>query len=179
MKITLVRPRSVGKSTIGKLLSKKLKYTEGDKLMHKKLKKHGGLDKVIKSRKSNLIAKNAIPLIKKALKNKSLILDLAGGAISSRKHKKISKQIINLIKKESILIGLLPSKNNRESIKLLFNREKKRKHFLKINKKELQKEVKKDYLKLKPKIKKYSNIIVYTKNKKPIQIINEINKRLK
>ena len=43
MNITIVGPRSVGKSTISKMLSVKLgyKYLESDDLMHKEMKKHG------------------------------------------------------------------------------------------------------------------------------------------
>lgn len=159
MKLTLIGPRSVGKSTIGKLLTKKIrvKYLEGDKLMHKELKKYGGLDKTIKSGKIYLIAQKSIPLIKKSLKNKKIILDLAGGAISSKKYKKISKEIIKIIKKHSLVIGLLPSKNDTESINFLFKKEVKRKHFLKTNKSILKNEVQKDYLKLKSKLK---NIVI-------------------
>ena len=181
MRITITGPRSVGKSTIGKFLGKKLKikYFESDKLMHNKLKKYGGLDKTIKSRKIYLIFKNSIPLIKKVLSEKKFVFDLAGGAISTEKNKELTRKIIKLIKKESLIIGLLPSKNDLESIKFLFKREIKRKHFKETDKKELRKEVKKDFLKVKSKIKKHTNIIIYTKDKTPSQIINVIIKQLK
>lgn len=180
MKITLIGPRSVGKSTVGKALSKRIKirYIEGDKRMHKELKKHGGLDKVIKSGKTHLIEQKAVPLIVKILQNKKIILDLAGGAISSKKHKKVSERIIKIITEKSCVIGLLPFKNNKESIEFLFNRERKRKHFKKEDKRSLKNQVKKDYLKLKPKLMKHSNIIIYTKDKAPSQIVNEIIKKV-
>ena len=180
MKLTLVGPRSVGKSTVGKVLSKILgiKYFEGDKLMHNALKKYGGLDKVIKSRKTHLIAERAFSLIKSILNNKKTILDLAGGAISSRKHKKISEQILKLIKRESKVIGLLPTKKMKESIEFLFKREAKRKHFKKTNKLDLKKEVRENYLKLKNKLKEHSDIVVYVNGKTPLQIAKEIIKRL-
>ena len=181
MKITLVGPRSVGKSTISKLLGKKIKviHIESDKIMNNKLKKYGGLDKVIKTRKSHLIAKESIPLTKEILKNKKFIFDLAGGAISSKKHKKVSQMITKLISKNSIVIGLFPSKSDKESIEFLFNREVKRKHFRKTNKSELKKEVKINYLKLKQKLKKHANIIIYVKDKTSSKIVNEIMERIK
>jgi adenylate kinase family enzyme len=51
--ITITGPRSVGKSTISKLLSKKLKlkYISSDELGEKLSKNFGGLDKAIKSGK--------------------------------------------------------------------------------------------------------------------------------
>ena len=46
-KITLTGPRSVGKTTISKLLAKRLnlKYISSDELGEKITKKHGGLKK--------------------------------------------------------------------------------------------------------------------------------------
>lgn len=51
MKITITGPRSVGKSTIGRLVARKLKmkYISSDEIGDKALKKEGGLDKAIKS----------------------------------------------------------------------------------------------------------------------------------
>ena len=51
MIITITGPRSVGKSTISKIVAKKLnmRYVSSDKIGEKAIKKEGGLDKAIKS----------------------------------------------------------------------------------------------------------------------------------
>ena len=82
MRITIVGPRSVGKSTISKLLANKLKYShiEADKLMDKEMRKYGGLDKSIKNRKTDLIIKKSTKIVKGALEKDNCVFDLAGGA---------------------------------------------------------------------------------------------------
>lgn len=176
MKITLTGPRSVGKSTIGKILAKKLnlKYISADDLMENAMKPYGGLDKAMKCGNIDKIMNRAIPQVKSVMSKDNFIYDLAGGAISSRKHKKYVKPIIKLIKKESIIIGLLPSKNDAEAIKLLFNREKIRKHFLGMDKAELKEKVKKDYFKIKKVLPKVAKKVIYINNRPSDCVADEI-----
>jgi len=53
MKITITGPRSVGKTTISKLLADKIKisYYSSDEISEKEFARYGGLDAVIKSGK--------------------------------------------------------------------------------------------------------------------------------
>lgn len=77
-KLTITGPRSVGKTTISKKLSKSLNvpYFSEDYLMNKKLKEHERFDKVIKSNNLNLNFENILPIIKNILKKNHLFLIL-------------------------------------------------------------------------------------------------------
>jgi|TARA_B100000315_G_scaffold255751_1_gene299950 shikimate kinase len=178
MNITIVGPRSVGKSTISKMLSAKLKYKylESDNLMHIEMKEYGGLDKAIKSGKTESIMKKGPAIVEKALVKNKIVFDLAGGAISSRTGTEmgVCQKVIKTISKESYVVGLLPYENDDESIKLLCQREKKREHFSEMDSGELNAKVEKDYLKLKPILKKVSNLVVYVEKKNPESIVDEI-----
>ena len=158
MNVTIVGPRSIGKSTISRILSKKLGYehAESDNLMHNEMIKYGGLDKAIKTGKTELIMKKGPKVADNALRNDKIVFDLAGGAISSRKGTKmgVCQKIIKTISKKSYVVGLLPFENDEKSIKLLFQRERKREHFSGMDLEELNENVRKDYLKLKPILKK-------------------------
>ncbi len=132
MRITVTGPRSVGKSTISRLLAKriKIKYYSSDEIGEKAMKRYGGLDKSIKSGIiDKFIKKSAYGLIRNVYKEDNLVFDLSGGAISSKKHSEASKKVREIAKNNSIIVGLLPYKNDSKSIKFLFSREKRRKHF--------------------------------------------------
>ena len=71
MKITITGPRSVGKTTVSKLLAKnlKLRYYSSDEIGEKALKKEGGLDRAIKSGTiEKFIRKDAYNLIRNVYK---------------------------------------------------------------------------------------------------------------
>lgn len=181
MKITIVGPRSVGKSTVSKLLAKKLnlKYISSDDLVDKAMKKYGGLDKVIKSGQIEKIIEIAVPLHKAVMKKDNFVYDLAGGAISNRKYKKTSNKIKRLTKNNTIIYGLIPYKNKKKSIEFLFNRENKRKHFRNEDNKKLRVDVEKHYLKLNKIIPKFCDFVIYVEDKTPGEIVNEILEELK
>lgn len=181
MRITITGPRSIGKTTISKQLAKKLKfeYISSDELTEKSLKKQGGLDKAIKSNTIEKFIKNeSYNLIRKQYTKNNFIFDLAGGAVSSKKYSKVSKKVREIARKNSIVIGLLPSRNINESVNFLFEREKNRKHFKKTNKKELFNETKKDYRKFPKLFNEFCNFVIYTKDKPPEEIIKEITIKL-
>ena len=180
MKLVITGPRSVGKSTISKILATQLKvnYISSDELsenfLRKKYKK--SLDQAIKSGAiKEFIEKDAYKLIKSALNKKDFVFDLASGAISSKTHEKTCKKIISLVKDYKI-IALLPYKNQTKSINLLFKRELKREHFKDANKVELKNKVSKDYKKLLPILKQLNVKIVYTLDGNPDKIIKKIIK---
>lgn len=182
MIITITGPRSVGKSTISKILAKKLKmkYISADAIGEKALKKHGGLDNAIKTGIiKNFIKKRGYSLLKKEYKKDNFVFDLSAGSISSEDFPKASKELRNLAISKSLVIGLLPFEDKNSSINLLFKRERKRVHFNNLNKKELLSKTRKHYIKLIPLFNTFCDIIIYTENKDPRIISDNIIKLIK
>ncbi len=181
MRITITGPRSGGKSTVARLLAKelKLKYYSSDAIGEKAMKKHGGLDKAIKSGIiGKCIKRSGYGLIREVYKKNNFVFDLSGGSISSRKYSEASEKVRKTAKKKSIIVGLLPFRQINKSVNLLINREKKRKHFRRIEHKEVVLQTMRDYKKYPPILKKLCNFIIYAENKKPKEIADEIMKRL-
>lgn len=177
MEITITGPRSVGKTTISKLVARKLqlKYYSSDEIGEEHLRKYGGLDKAIKSGTIGEFIKNsAYSLIRDIYKKDNFVFDLSGGAVSSRKFAEASRKVRRTARESSIIIGLLPSNKINESTKFLFEREKKRKHFRETDKKELLAETKKDYKKFPKLFKDFCDFIIYVKGKSPEEIADEI-----
>lgn len=177
MKITITGPRSVGKTTISKIVAKKLKLRRysSDEIGEEHLKKHGGLDKAIKSRIADEFIKNsAYNLIREVYKKDNFVFDLSGGAVTSRKFAEVSEKVRKMAKENSIVIGLLPSKNIKESVEFLFEREKNRSHFKEINSEELRRKTEDDYKKFSPLLKKFCDFIIYVKGKSPKGVMREI-----
>lgn len=180
MRITITGPRSVGKSAISKIVAKKLKlkYYSSDEIGERALKYQGGLDKSIKSGAiKKFIKKDSYNLIRGVYKKDNFVFDLSGGSVSSRKYAEVSKKIREIAKKNSIIIGLLPSKKVNESVKILFEKEKEREHFRGMDSAELFEKVEEDYKKYPRLFKKFCNFIIYIKNKTPSEIADEIIKK--
>lgn len=181
MNITITGPRSVGKTTIAKLLAKKLKlaYYSSDEIGEKAMKKYGGLDKAIKSGViKKFIKKSAYGLIRNVYKKDNFIFDLSGGAVTSREFAEASKKVRKAAKKNSIVIGLLPSKKLNESVQFLYQREKKRVHFQHLDPTDMVKKTKSDFKKFPLLFKDFCDHIAYIKNKKPKVIVDEILRKL-
>ena len=104
---------------------------------------------------------------------------MSGGAVSSTKYAKASQKVRKTAKDNSIVIGLLPSKNIDQSIKFLFEREKERKHLKNMDKKDLLTKTKKDYKKFPTLFRKLCTFIVYTQGKNPDEIAGEVINQLK
>ena len=182
MKITITCPRSVGKTTIAKIIAKelKLKYHSSDEIGEQHLKKYGGLDKAIKSGIiGKFIKDSSYGLIREIYKKDNFVFDLSGGSVSSKKYAEASERVRKTAKDNSIIIGLLPSKNIDESVKFLFEREKERIHFKDINKKKLLGKTKKDYKKFPVLFKELCNFIIYVKGKTSYKIVNEVINNIK
>ena len=86
--VTLVGPRSVGKSSIGKIMAKSLgwNYINLDEYIDQVLKKNGGIGGFTKKYGWGTYMKFLHKELKKLLssfKNKKVVLDCGGGTISS------------------------------------------------------------------------------------------------
>tara|TARA_Y100000310_G_C20628852_1_gene787474 strand:- start:140 stop:679 length:540 start_codon:yes stop_codon:yes gene_type:complete len=174
---TITGPRSVGKTTISKRLAKKIKlnYISSDEIGEKVFEKEGGLDKAIKSGKiGNFINNSSYGLIRREYEKDNFVFDLSGGAFTSEKYSEASKKVRKIAKKNSKIIGILPSKNEEKSINFLFEREKNRIHFKKMCDEELFNKTKKDYVKFEPLFKEFCDLIVYVMDKSTEEIVNEI-----
>lgn len=180
--VTITGPRSVGKSTVSKLVSRKLKskYISSDDIGNQKLKNKGGLTGANKSgyiRK--YVEEEGYTLIENIYKKeKNFVFDLAGGAFTYHRIPEIGEKVRKVAKSKSIVFLLLPSKNKFTSILFLFKREKKRDHFKDWNKFKLLRKVRRNYLRFPPLIDKNSDHLIYTKGKTPEDISEEVVSKL-
>ena len=181
MIITITGPRSIGKSTISRILAKKLKlrYVSSDDIGEKALKKEGGLDKAIKSGAiKRFIKRGAYSLIRDEYKKDNFVFDLSGGSITSTDFPEASKKVRKVANSRSVVIGLLPFKDANKSVVLLFKRERERKHFKDMDKKELLSKVRRNYNKFPRIFKSFCDITLYTENRKPEVVAEKIIKKL-
>ncbi len=181
MIITITGPRSVGKSTVSKIVAKKLKlkYVSSDNIGDKAFKKEGGLNKAIKSGIiKELIKKNGYNLIINEYKKDNFVFDLSGGSVAYTDFPKATKEVRDVANKKSKVIGLLPFKEEDKSVKLLFEREKERKHLKEANEKELFERTKRRYKNFPKLFKVFCDKIVYVGDKTPEKIANEITANL-
>lgn len=176
--ITISGPRSVGKTTISKLVAKRLKkkYISSDEIGEKAMKKIGGLDAAIKSGKIASVIKNkGYTLITEVYKNKkNFVFDLSGGSVTYKKFPKASLEVRKIAKKNSVVVGLLPSKNLLGSAILLYKREIKREHFKDSNKIFRFWKTLKHYSRFPKVFGQWADFIVYTKGKSVKDIVGEI-----
>lgn len=182
MIVTITGPRSVGKSTIAKLVAKKLnlRYVSSDEIGDKALKKEGGLDLATKSGAIyKFIQRDAYSLIRAQYKNDDFVFDLSGGSISSRRVPEVSEKVRKIAKSRSIVVGLLPYEDHELSIKYLFARERNRAHFQHLGRKELKQKTEDDYMKFPPIFKEFCDILIYTKKRTPEDIAKEIVRSIK
>lgn len=176
MKIVITGPRSAGKTTIGKLLAKKInsKYISSDELMDEKLKEFGGLDKATKLGKKELIYEKGVELMKEELLKEDFVFDVAGGSLKPEFRKLIKPNM-----KKVTSIGLVPSLNDEKAFRILYERERRRSHFNHLNNDELFEKTKKDYLKIKNAVINECNINIIIEEKTPKEIVKEITLKLK
>lgn len=127
MIVTLTGPRSVGKSTVSRLVARRLGLpcVSSDKIGENALKKEGWLDKAIKSGKIlTWVKKHGYTLIEEQYKKDNFVFDLSGGSISSQNVGRASSTLRRVVRKRSIVVGLLPYRSAKRSVDLLFSRER-------------------------------------------------------
>jgi shikimate kinase len=190
-RISLVGPRSVGKSTIGKLLSEKLKlkFIDFDDYCHEGLKKDfGGIcgfidkntEKYGETGVWDYYWKRQYRFLKEIFsKWKDFVLDMGGGTFAEVFSDR--KRNAAIVSKNSLVVGLLPCDNDTEAIDFLFKREETRGHWKKrgILGKKLFGITKRDYLAGKPIYLKRCKIVIYINGRSKEKVVEEILLRLK
>lgn len=152
-----------------------LEYISADEIGESAFKEHGGLDKAMKSGiVEESIKKGGYRIILETYDKKdNFVFDLSGGSFASKKMPEQTFEVRTKAKEKSIVIGLLPYQDKEKSIKLLYERERERQHFKEINDKDLFEKTKKSYDNFEI-FDKYCNLIVYTGDKTPQRIADEI-----
>jgi hypothetical protein len=85
-----------------------------------------------------------------------------------------SEEVRKIAKEKAIIFGLLPSKDIETSVKLLSEREAKRKHFQHMTKEELDAQTRKSFEKYPSLFENFCHHIIYTEEKTPGEIADEI-----
>ena len=126
MKLIIVGPRSIGKSTTGKVLAEKfnLDYFDFDEYIEDKL---GGIDRHIKKNgvESYRVREERILLDFISELPDEFVISVGGGTVASQ-FEEISQRNTKVLKRLGKIIYLSPSENKNEAINILFEREKKR-----------------------------------------------------
>jgi shikimate kinase len=180
--ITLVGPRGVGKSTVGKELAVFLnyKFIKIDDVMDRYLlEKEGGLSEYAKKYGWAAFMKELHKGVKKVLKkykDDKIVLEGGYGSICSEFPE--SKLIARLLKKNTQIVLLIPNKDDEKSISMLFEREREREFWKGWNKEKLRKKVRQDYLERINGMKVAVHYVVYVKKKSPKKIAREIEELL-
>lgn len=118
-------PRSAGKTQLAIQVAKEMgiAFFDLDQELNVKLKNYGGLTKVINSENWSLIDSKLKKIIQHFVgKKESFVAAIAGG-IFEYKHRS------NDIKRDGIIIAIIPGSNFVEARKILISREVKRVHF--------------------------------------------------
>jgi len=172
MKIIIIGPRSVGKTTVGNLLARKLKmkYFDFDEIIEKKLK---GIDKHVEKYGADSYRYKERKILKGFLSKlpKKFVVSVGGGTIASQL-KYMSKKNTKDLKKKGKIIYLSPSKTKKQALNILYKNEKKR-----MGDKD-HKETKKLFELRKPIYEKIYDIKIITNGKSSRKIVDEIKKRL-
>ena len=125
-KYILIGPRSVGKTTLGKILAKKLDilFCDLDSIVDKEL---GNLDIFIQRYGVKKYRYAEQKILKKYSKNlpKEFVFAIGGGTIASQ-FESVNKKNIDLLKSLGILIYICPANSQKDSIEFLYTNEVKR-----------------------------------------------------
>ena len=172
-RIILIGPRSVGKSTVGKIIAEKLKlkYFDLDGFVTERL---GDIDEFISMHTLEEYRKQESHLLKELLGKlpREYVISIGGGTIASQFHG-LSEINAELLKKKGTFVFINPSYDKKEGPKALFDKEKERKGNKSFS------DIKKLFEIRQPIYEKYAEITVLTMNKSPEQVAGEIITRFK
>tara|TARA_Y100000034_G_C6706797_1_gene311995 strand:+ start:69 stop:629 length:561 start_codon:yes stop_codon:yes gene_type:complete len=177
--VTLVGPRSVGKSSIGKIMAKSLGWTyiDLDEYMNQILKKDGGIGGFTKKYGWDTYMKVLHKELKKllsSLKSKKVVLDCGGGTISSEFPE--SELNAHLLRRHSKIVLILPNEDEEKGLQVLLEREKTRKHFFDWSHDKLKDKTRKDYFERVLGMRNFAHHIIHTNKQPPRKIAKLIEK---
>jgi deoxyadenosine/deoxycytidine kinase len=177
MNLTIAGPCSVGKSIVAKDLSKRLllKYFSFDEILKDEFG-DGLFEDFIKSGKIKGFTKQkSFDFFKRIYESKNhFVFNLSEGAIFLNKGLNIYPKIREVSKKNSLILGLFPSKNVFSSAFFLFKKEIKKESSQGINKLKLFRKVFLNCLNYSKVFEGWADKIVYVKGKSIESISNEI-----
>lgn len=179
LKLTIIGPRAIGKSTISKILAKELNlnYISSDIEIDKKFKDKGGIKAVFYAENKDELFEKAYELFEEVFSLKNFIFDLAGGSLNT-KNSKEELLDFSIIKNNSIVIGLLPFKDDNKSIELLKTRERKREIWKHLSDEEISENTIKHYNKVKNRMIEEIDNIIYVENFSLEEIVKKIIKEI-
>lgn len=173
MKIILIGPRSVGKSTIGEILAKRLKigYFDFDEYVERRLK---GIEKHIKKKGFDSYRIEEEKLLKKFVLElpKKCVFSIGGGTVASQL-KEVSERNAKLLRKNGKIIYINPSDDKGEAVKILQKREALRK-----GNKDISETLKLFELR-KPIYEKIYDLKFIVKEESPLEIAKKILSKIK
>ncbi|HLC32857.1 MAG TPA: shikimate kinase [Candidatus Nanoarchaeia archaeon] len=125
--IVIIGPRSVGKSTIGRVLAKKLNcpYYDSDELVEQQM---GDWNAFAKKHGSNAVRREERTIIRKLISTlpDKFVISVGGGTIASQFEKESEANVVDL-KKKATIVYLAASDSLQKSLDLLEKRELQRK----------------------------------------------------
>ena len=134
MKFIIIGPRSVGKTTVSKVLSKKVKtkFFDLDFEVEKELR---NIDEFIEKNGIDAYRKKERVILLKLIEKlpSKFVLAIGGGTVCSHLES-VSQKNIKTLKRLGTLIYLCPSDNKKDAMKILMERENKRGKFFTKNK---------------------------------------------
>lgn len=175
MIITIIGPRSVGKSTISKQLANKLKckYVSSDDEMDKKCTDVGGIKGILKEKNRDLLFARAREIFDDVFSSNNIVFDLAGGTLSTTDSKG-EVMDFTIVKQKSLIIGLIPFENKQQSVDLLFQREQKREHWKDLDKNILYNKTIKSLEEFEKNSPKTVDVFYYVGEKSSNQIVEDL-----
>lgn len=165
MKVVVTGPRSVGKSSVSKALSRRLGFTyvSSDVLMEGLLDEYGGLDGAIQDGRRGLIQRVGLHVVKDVLSRHNVVFDLAGGSLKSSGGQSRAADVKALLDSQNVrVIALLPFDDDQRSVEHLLRRERDRDHFEGWDAGQLRDKVSSDYSALKAVLPEVADDVVYT-----------------
>jgi len=168
MRFIFIGPRSIGKSTVGKVLAQKLnfKYFDFDEYVELKI---NGIDQHIKNNSVESYRIEEEKILKQFILElpKKCVVSVGGGTVASQ-FQDISLRNAKILKSVGTIIYLSPSEDKEAATKILLEREQKRKddkdHSETIKLFEIRKSV----------YEKIFDIKIEVKNKSPSEIVEDI-----
>lgn len=181
MKVVVTGPRSVGKSSVSKSLSRRLGFTyvSSDVLMDGLLDEHGGLDGDIQDGRRGLIQRVGLHVVKDVLSRYNVVFDLAGGSLKSSGGQSRADEVKDLLDSQDVrVIALLPFDDSSRSVEHLFRRERDRDHFDGWDAEQLRDKVSSDYVTLEAVLPEVADHIVYTGTDRVGGVVDRVVQRL-